>query len=211
LIGMVLLSLGGCTSANLIPGTTLPDGNATIYVVERGWHTDIALPADQVSGPLASLERDFPGVRFIVFGFGERAYLMARNGGSGEMLGALFPSTSALLVTALRAPPTEAFADQQVVALRLPRSGIDRIATLIWQSLETNADGSAVRLADGPYAGSLFYASRETYDAFNTCNTWTAQILHDGGFPLDPRGILFAGQVMRQVRQIATLQAEQSH
>ena len=50
----------------------------------------------------------------MVFGFGERNYLMARSAGPVEMLSALFPSKSAILMTALRAPPTEAFADEQV-------------------------------------------------------------------------------------------------
>ena len=57
----------------------MPDGDATIYVVGRGWHTDIGLSVDEVTGPLASLERDFPGIRFMVFGFGEREYYMAQT------------------------------------------------------------------------------------------------------------------------------------
>ena len=54
----------------------IPVGEATLYVVERGWHTDIGISADEVSTPLASLGQGFPGVRFMVFGFGERAYYM---------------------------------------------------------------------------------------------------------------------------------------
>ena len=36
------------------------------------------------------------------------------------MLAALLPSKSAILMTALNAPPTEAFADHDVVVLHLP-------------------------------------------------------------------------------------------
>jgi uncharacterized protein (TIGR02117 family) len=182
-------------------------GDAIIYVVGRGWHTDIGLPVDEVGHPLAALERDYPGIRYMVFGYGERAYLMTRNAGSGEMLAALFPSRSAILMTALRAPPTEAFAGHDVVTLRLTQDGVDRMAELIWRALEKTADGSAYRLADGPYPGSAFYASNETYDAFHTCNTWTALLLRDGGLPVDPHGVLFAGQVMQQVMRIAAIQA----
>jgi uncharacterized protein (TIGR02117 family) len=185
----------------------IPLGDATIYVVGRGWHTDIGLPVDEVAGPLASLERDFPGVRFMVFGFGERAFYMARDDGSGAMLSALLPSKSAILMTALRASPLEAFSDQQVVTLRLPREGVERIATELWQDLEKSPDGSAVRLGNGPYAGSAFYAGSETYDAFYTCNTWTARVLREAGVPVNPHGVLFAGQVMQQVAWIAAMQA----
>lgn len=196
--------LAGCT---IVPNTaTVPDGDATIYVVGRGWHTDIGLSVQDVHGPLASLERAFPGIRFMVFGFGERQYYMGHDAGSGEMLSALLPSESAILLTALRAPPTEAFEDHAVVALRLPSASVQHIVDRLWRDLEVSAGGSAVRLADGPYPGSVFYAARETYDAFHTCNTWTALVLRDAGFPINTQ-VLFAGQVMHQVSQIAAIQA----
>ena len=124
--------LVGC-AGSLPPDAPVPTGDASIYVVERGWHTDIGLPVDEIAGPLATLERGFPGVRFMVFGFGERAYYMARRTGSAELLTAMFPSESAILMTALSASPTEAFADQHVVELHLPQDAVDRIADRIWQ------------------------------------------------------------------------------
>jgi uncharacterized protein (TIGR02117 family) len=196
--------LGGCTS--MAPNEPVPMGEASIYVVGRGWHTDIGLPVEEVSGSLASLAQDFPGVRFMVFGFGEREFYMAHTEGSGEMVAALFPSKSAILMTALSASPNEAFADQQVVTLHLPQEGVDRIAARIWNALEKSPQDAAVRLSNGPYPGSVFYASRETYDAFHTCNTWTALALRDGGIPVDTH-VLFVGQVMQQVARIAARQA----
>jgi uncharacterized protein (TIGR02117 family) len=196
--------LAGCT---VIPSdAVVPSGDAVIYVVGRGWHTDIGLAVDDVHGPLASLEAGFPGVRFMVFGFGERQFYMARDTGSAEMLAALLPSDSAILLTALRVPPTEAFADHDVVALHLPPASVQHIADRLWGELGHSGEGSAVRLADGPYPGSAFYAGRNTYDAFHTCNTWTALVLRDAGFPINTQ-VLFAGQVMQQAAQIAAMQA----
>jgi hypothetical protein len=133
---------------------------------------------------------------------------MAHDADSSEMLAALLPSDSAILMTALRAPPAEAFVDQKVVTLHLPRSGRERIAMRLWDALEKGPDGSVVRLADGPYLGSVFYASRETYAAYHTCNTWTALVLRDGGLPINTH-VLFADQVMDQVARIAAVQARQ--
>lgn len=197
--------LAGC-AATLLPDAGVPTGDAKIYVVGRGWHTDIGLPVDEVNGPLATLGHDFPGISFMVFGFGERAYYMAQRDGSGEMLAAMFPSKSAVLLTALSAPPDRAFADQQVVPVHLTQKAVDHIADSIWQDLEKNAAGVPVRLAEGPYPGSIFLASTETYDAFHTCNTWTAALLRGAGFPVDT-DVLFADQVMQQARQIAASQA----
>ncbi len=203
MVAVLVCLLSGC--AVMPDDAPVPAGEAMIYVVDRGWHTDLGLPVDEVTGPLASLELQFPGIRFMVFGFGERRFYMARNAGSGGMLAALFPSESAILMTALRAPPAEAFGDQHVVTLHLPRSGFERIAMQLWSDLQRTPDGSVVRLADGPYVGSVFYASGQTYDAFHTCNTWTALMLRDGGFPINTH-VLFADQVMQQVTQIAAMQ-----
>jgi uncharacterized protein (TIGR02117 family) len=196
--------LAGCT---IVPHDAVtPSGTAMIYVVARGWHTDIGLAVDDVHGSLASLEPAFPGMRFMVFGFGERQFYMAHDTGSAEMLSALLPSDSAILLTALRATPAEAFPEHEVIALHVPPASIQRIADRLWSELAHSAEGSAVRLADGPYPGSTFYAGRDTYDAFHTCNTWTALLLRDAGFPINTQ-VLFAGQVMQQVRQIAAMQS----
>ena len=197
--------LAGCATAPL--DAPVPYGEATIYIVGRGWHTDIGLSVSEVPGPLASLERDFPGVRFMVFGFGEREYYMGRNEGAGEMLAALFPSKSAILLTPLHASPSEAFANQQVVTLQLPKSGVQQIAKQIWDDLEKTADGLPARLGDGPDVGSVFYASSETYSAFHTCNTWTALLLSDAGLPMNTR-VLLANEVLQQVARIAAKQRQ---
>ncbi|MHB0887352.1 DUF2459 domain-containing protein [Acidithiobacillus sp.] len=42
-----------------------------------------------------------------------------------------------------------------------------------------------------------------TYDAFYTCNTWTATALHIAGLPVDPQGVLFARQVMSAIQRLS--------
>ena len=206
LIGIITSVLAGCA---VVPDQgPVSMGEARLYVVARGWHTDLGFLAKELSGPLTSLEQGFPGVRYLVFGFGERAYYMGRSEGSGEMLAALFPSKSAILLTALTAPPTQAFPNHDVVVLQLPPAALERIEARLWDELETSPDGAAVRLADGQYLGSAFYASSEIYDGLHTCNTWTALLLRQGGFPVNPH-VLFADQVMRQVHAIAAWQAGQ--
>jgi uncharacterized protein (TIGR02117 family) len=175
-----------------------------IYVVERGWHTDIGLPVEQMTFPLASLQADYPGVTVLVFGFGERQFLVNREKTVGAMLNALLPSHSALLLTALRASPQAAFGEANVVALHVSRTGLQRIEARIWQEFEFPPAGKPVPLARGPYPGSAFYAARDTYDGFYTCNTWTAETLRSGGLPVPVTGVLFSGQVMGPVRWIGT-------
>jgi uncharacterized protein (TIGR02117 family) len=198
--------------ALLVAGCAVPQHSATpddavLYVVERGWHTDIGLPVEEITGPLAVLREQFPGVRFFTFGFGERQFLVNRKRTFGAMLNALLPSQSALLVTALRASPQEAFGGSDVVVLHVSRAGLDRIEARIWREFETSSAGEPVLLADGPYPGSLFYAARDTYDLFFTCNTWTAETLRAGGLAVPATGVVFSDQVMGMARWLAARHA----
>ncbi len=188
-----------------------PWDNAVVYVIARGWHTDIGLPIEEITGPLATLERSFPGVRYLTFGFGERQFVVTRHRTLSVMLSALLPSQGALLVTALRALPEAAFGHQHVIALRISRKGLERIEALIWQEFEQLSDGEPDILAEGPYPGSAFYAARDTYDAFYTCNTWTATMLRAGGLSTPITGVVFVGQVMGMARWIAARQSSPPH
>jgi uncharacterized protein (TIGR02117 family) len=198
------------TAACSVPRSVAPQTGAVVYVIGRRWHTDIGLPVEEIAGPLSSLEDRFPGVRFLTFGFGERQFLMSRKVNFGTMLGALLPSRSALLMTALKASPDAAFGPSNVVALQVSQRGLQRIEAAIWNEFEHSPAGLPVWLAAGPYPGSEFHAADGTYDAFFTCNTWTADTLRAGGVRMPAFGVLFAGQVMGAARGIAARQASSS-
>jgi hypothetical protein len=178
-----------------------------VYVVKRGWHTDIGLPVEEITGKLATLEAGFPGVRFLTFGFGERTFVVNREKNFGSMLNALLPSQSALLMTALKGTPGEAFGPANVVELHVSRAGLDQIEERLWQELELSDGGAPVLLADGPYTGSVFYAARDTYSGLYTCNSWTVEMLREGGLPMSATGVLFSGQVMGLARWAGAGQA----
>ena len=179
-----------------------------VHVIRRGWHTDIAVPA---AGPLvpelASLARDFPGVRHLVFGFGDRAYLMEPGAGPLATVRALLPGRGAILLTALAATPEEAFGPAAVVALPLAGPEFRRLQRFLADGLDRTGLAPGDRLpplAAGPYPGSVFHASTITYAATYTCNTWTAEAIAVAGVPLRADGVLLAGQVMARVGAIAT-------
>lgn len=203
---LLLLTLAGCAT---VP-SALPTGPtpAQIAVAERAWHTDLCVTADQEAGdPLAALAADFPGARFLCFGFGERQYLLTAEPGFLEALSALLPSRAAVLMTALSAPPAAAFGPDKVIDLRVTEAGERALRAYLWRSLQIDATGKPAWLRDGFYPGSVFYAASRTYDIFNTCNTWTADGLRAAGFPV--RGpVIFAGPLMSQLRQIAAAQGQ---
>jgi hypothetical protein len=191
------LALAGCTTAP--PEPFAGPATETVYVIGRGWHTDVGLAVDALGPPLSSLAARYPGARVLSFGFGDREYMLAHGGSIAGALGALFPGPALVLLTVLNTSPIAAFGEQHVVALPVTRAGFDRIARFVWDSLATQSGRLPEPYAPGPYAGSIFFASTVTYNAFETCNTWAAQALRKGGLPISG-GPIFASQVMQEAR-----------
>lgn len=201
----VALSLANCS---VLPrpatvATAAAPHSTTLYVVGRGWHTDIGLSVADISGPLSRVALDFPAARTLVFGFGDRHYLLTRQKNFAGMLAALIPGPGALLVTGLSTMPDAAFGATHVVPLSVDPTELSNLLQSLNSAFDTLPDGVPRIIAGGPYRGSLFYASTITYSGYYTCNTWTVDTLASAGLPVSPLGVLFAGQVMHQAKAAA--------
>ena len=175
-----------------------------MYLIAAGWHTEIALPIHAIHGPLRVLTSDFPGSQYLVFGWGERNYYMARAPTFVDAMRAQFPGPAVLLVTPLYRPPRDSRPSAQVFDVSLPTAGLDPLSNHIWAALEKSGDGTPRRLAAGPDLGSVFYVATGTYSATYTCNTWTAESLRVGGIPVTSAGVVFASQVTDQLQSLST-------
>jgi uncharacterized protein (TIGR02117 family) len=197
-------TLAGCASTPVEPYVGTAPTHRTLYVIASGWHTEIGIRTDVLSASLAELVAAVPSTRYIVFGWGQRTYYMTPDPGIGALLGAALPSPSVVLAIPLSEPPTAVFTTgSDVFALPVSQNGLDRLAQFIRDSIKQNPRGRPDRLGDGPYPGSTFYASTETYSVARTCNTWTAEALRVAGLPVRASGVIFAHQVVDQVRDLA--------
>lgn len=175
----------------------------TLYVIAEGWHTELALSAAALSGPIVSLEPGSKDGRYMVFGWGERDYYMNPAPGLADLVKAAVPGPSVMLIIPLPERPAAFFVtDSTVFAVPVAKDGLERLSTFLWAYLEKDREGLVRRVGDGPYPGSGFYAARGTYDLANTCNTWTAEALHVAGLPVSATGVVFAGQIVAAVRAI---------
>jgi uncharacterized protein (TIGR02117 family) len=200
LAGSTLPALVGCHSTPLPTLQEPPGDGVTIDLIAAGWHTEIALPIHAIHGPLRGLTSDFPGSQYLVFGWGERNYYMARAPTFDDAVRALFPGPAVLLVTPLYRPPRDAKAGAQVFELVVPTAGLDPLSNHLWATFEKSGDGTLRPLAAGPDPGSVFYVATGTYSTSYTCNTWTAEALRVGGIPVTSAGVVFAGQLTDQLR-----------
>jgi Protein of unknown function (DUF2459) len=163
---------------------------------------------------MTSLATEFPGVRYLLFGFGDQRYLMAKDRNAPVLLAALWPGRGMILATGLTATPADAFGASQVIALAVTaRQALDAQA-FVWQSLARRptdgADSPVESYARGPYEGSLYFTAKPKYSAFHTCNTWAAEALEAAALPIHGGGVVFAGQLWVQVRRLAAANASKA-
>jgi hypothetical protein len=176
-----------------------------IVVARRGWHVDIGFAAEGLAVPLASLNAVLPHAGYLMFGFGDRRYLLAGDRKGPAMLGALWPGPGLVLVTGLAASPEEAFGNAQVIRLAVTPQQALAAEAFVWSSLST-ANGAITPYSDGPYEGSVFFGAVPGYSAVHTCNTWAAEVLKAAGIPVSSAGVVFAGQLWSQVEQLRSRQ-----
>lgn len=175
----------------------------TVALVTHGWHTDIAVPADEVTGPLARFRAMFPGARMLVFGYGKRTFMIAPAHTLGEWIVGPFPGPAAIEVSAISTDAATAYGAAHVETLALPPGGAARLSAYLWQALAKDATGSPAYIAQGNWPGSLFYEANSEYGVLHTCNSWSAQALAAGGLPVSPQGVVFSGTLDAQVRHLA--------
>jgi uncharacterized protein (TIGR02117 family) len=196
----LLLALAGCAATPPLAGDPgAPPLTEAVYVIAGGWHTEIGLPTQLIRGPLASMKQAFPRARYLVFGWGARAYYMARDPGIGDLLRATIPGPAVMLVIPLEVPPENLFGAANAMVVRVSQNGLDRLSQFLWDQLAKDPEGMPTPAGAGSYPQSVFYVATGTYKLSYTCNTWTAEALHLAGLPVTATGVVFAGQVLDQL------------
>jgi hypothetical protein len=180
-------------------------GTRVVYVDRRSWHIAIGFAAADLEPPLAAVRGAFPSALYLEFGFGDRQYLTSRHPGAGTLLSALWPGPGLILMTALTVSPQDAFGTGNVFELHLTARQAEQIQQFIWRTLLHDQNTISV-LEAGPYEGSVFYAASAKYSAAHTCNTWAAQSLQAARLPIHSTGVVFAGQLWSQIRDLAQAQ-----
>jgi len=203
---LLLASLSACSAVPVETGTTAatnaPAALPSVYVLRRGRHTDLVLPVAELDEHLSTLTADFAAPRYLVFGFGDRQYMLATHKNAWHALLAPFPGAGVMLVTGLRETPQQAYGADHLAALSLSAPQLRELQRFVWDSLEQDPPGAVRPYLPGQLPGNVYYASTYTYWGFYTCNTWTAEALKKAGLPVHSGGVLFAGQVWEQLPKL---------
>jgi hypothetical protein len=196
------LLLSGCAAAS--PHCAPRPGTPVVWVLSRGWHTQLGLPADELTGGLETFRTVYPGLRAIMFGYGKRTFMTARADRASEYLLGPFPGPAVIETVGLSALPPEAYGPNDLVELPLPPGGAAALSAFIWHDLARNPDGGPRYVGPGRFSGSRFYDAVSGYNLAHTCNTWVVDALHAAGLKLTGNGVVFSGQAMHRAQEAAS-------
>lgn len=185
----------------------------SIRVISNGWHTAIVIPRAEITPPEVLPEADdFPDAAFLELGWGDRDYYPAKEKTLGLTLGAAFLDTPAVMhMAGLAFSPERTRPDSEVVLLRLTADELQRLVRAISDEFMRPENGRAVAISEGLYPNSNFYDAHGSFHLFNTCNTWTARMLHAAGVDISADGIMTADELMRRLRALSVSNKPSGH
>jgi uncharacterized protein (TIGR02117 family) len=188
------------------PGTAV----AEVLVISHGYHSGVLLPrrtlleAAERRGltGLVHVARRFSAFELLEFGWGdERFYREVPTATALTVTMAaralLRPGNASVLhVVGLGADPRAAFPHSDLLRLPLGAAGLERMLERLEASL-ASVEGMPQELGPGLYGSSFFYRATGTFNLFNVCNHWVADLLDAAGVPTAPvPAILPAGLLL---------------
>jgi hypothetical protein len=190
-----LLLLSSCAAQQL----ALPHGPIALAVAKRGWHTEIGVPREALSGPLANFGPTDLHRHYLLIGFGARAYFTGQHRGAESAAEALLPGPSAIDLAEL-----DRLNADQVTYLYVSQTNINNLLAFVWQSMpRTGAAPMPIVIRNN---ANMFYAATPGYNMLYNCNNWAVDALRAAGLPFTNTGLHFSGDVQAQAQKIAAEQ-----
>lgn len=182
--------------------STVQEQPHRIHVVRHGGHAGIVVRAADVPAQAWPARREFADAEYFEVGWGDRAYYQATDPSFWLGLRALlWPKPGVLHIVAFNGAPEREFPAAEIVVLQVTPQGLARLVDAVAASHERDAEGRPIVFGPGLYGKSRFYASRERFHLFATCNVWTAALLREAGIALGPLHLPTAGALFTRLRE----------
>jgi uncharacterized protein (TIGR02117 family) len=211
-IALLPVMLAACSSPMQGAGEKSDESTRTIFVVRHDWHTGLLIKVADITDQNWPVLRDFPSSRYLEVGWGDRGFYPAREPNVWLGIKALFwPTPGTLHVIGIPGAVEEWAPQDDIVALKLTPLAMERLYLRLRAGFDLDVDGNAVMLGPGLYGDSRFYASREVFSLFKTCNVWTAQVLRESGVAVNPLLTWSASSLLSQLQSQRQLTALPAH
>ncbi|MGX2030971.1 MULTISPECIES: DUF2459 domain-containing protein [Methylocaldum] len=206
---LVLLALlAGCAPNRLDEALAMEEASAenTIYLVDLGWHTGLAVKRADIPPGLWPESQDFPKAEYLEVGWGDRDFYQAAGFNLWYGFKAVVaPTASVLHVVGVPVHPTAYFPAAEIVEVPLSEQQLRQIIVSIHNTYARENTARAQAIGPGLYPDSRFYAAEGKFHLFNTCNVWVARILRDAGLPVVPFFAVTSRGLLSQVREFGKI------
>jgi hypothetical protein len=181
----------------------------TVYVVDHGWHTDLALPAARVlsrRGASADALRRLPERSWVLVGWGDARFYREQGASLRRLLDglrALFlpGNDSVVQLRVMQTHPLRRYPRDDVAVLQLSEIGFTRLMRRLDSEFALER-GRPVDAGHGAWtARSRFFAGTRRFHLFQLCNHFTAGLLNAGGIAVRPVPATLPDGVMADARR----------
>ncbi|MDX8449068.1 TIGR02117 family protein [Mesorhizobium captivum] len=190
LVAVLLLTavLGTLVPRPLWPAAAAGEGTRRILVLKNPIHTDIAIPVDDGVRRRfhflvdAGLPADAPAARYLVFGWGGRAFYLETPTWS-EIKAVPVLKALTLDASVMHVDLAGAIKEQHpdVVGFDIDEEHFSALLDYIQSSFQQGLNGPMVIDNAGYSSFDRFYEANGHFNAFIGCNTWTAAALRTAG------------------------------
>jgi uncharacterized protein (TIGR02117 family) len=177
-----------------------------VFLVQRGWHTGIAVPKAAIGPSLWPEQADFTDGDYLEVGWGDGDFYPAEAPGVSMALAAAFWSRHSVL-NVERIPGTvpKRYPCSRVLELRVPPERFERLIRFIHDYFDRAGANRAAPLAGRQQGQSRFYPARDGFHLFNNCNTWVLRALRAAGYSVTPTLAVTSDDVLRRTRRLGRL------
>lgn len=185
---LLLAGLGGLVPASLnkveSQGRVL---SQPVYLVSNMLHADIAIPVNSLSLQQFSFLRDAglpldnPALKYLVFGWGSKAFYTSTKDYSDIEIGTVWRAVTGDEAVMHVAPAGNLSGVEDLIALKVSEEGFARLVDFIAQDFK---DGlTSPELIEGASFGfgDVFYEDEGYFHIFNPCNVWVSRALKEAG------------------------------
>lgn len=164
-----------------------PGKGTRIYLLTTLLHADYAIPVDDEVRERfawladAGLPMDNPNLRYLVFGWGSKAFYTTAASYSDIRPGPTFTAVTGDKSVMHVVPAGDISGNDNAYPVDLPPGGFRGLLDFVESSF-VNDDGEPQWLADMGYGmGDQFFAANDRFDIFQPCNVWAADGLREAG------------------------------
>ncbi len=200
----LLLVVPGCT---VMATLSLANDGVTVYVIDHGKHTGLALPITDIPAELIPELADFLYADYLEIGWGDRDYYQTKDPSLWLTLKAgVWPTTSVLHVDGVHGDLQDYFPGAEVARLTLSRDAFEQLVRYVHRSFDRQVKPQVWPQQRGYYPDSWFYPAHGRFYIFYTCNGWIAEALESSGLPMGWPYPITSDQLMVRIRQLIAVQ-----